>query len=103
MQASGESRVFLTTCAQQSLELSHCHRSYPVGLFALEGWTTEVHLDSPQVRPEHPCQRDFDSIRDHEELRHAEQKGHYLYNRSKEVILRLQVARGLLGAGKSTT
>jgi hypothetical protein len=76
--------------------------SYPIGLFALEGWTTEAHLDTPQVRPECPYQRNFDSIRGQEELRHAEEKGHCLYNRSKEVVLRPQVARGLLGAGMST-
>ena len=66
----------------------------------------EAYLDTPQIRPECPYQRDFDSIRDHEaheELRHTEEKGHCLYNRSKEVVLRPQVARGLLGAGMSTT
>ena len=42
------------------------------------------------------------SIRGQEEPRHAEEKGHNLYNRSKEVVLRPQVARGLLGAGMST-
>ena len=74
-----------------------------IGLFVLEGWATNAYLNTPQVRPQYPCGRDFDSIQGQDELRYAEHKGHYLFNRVREVVLRTQVSGDLHGAGMSTT
>ncbi|KIM23475.1 hypothetical protein M408DRAFT_11503 [Serendipita vermifera MAFF 305830] len=51
-------------------------------LFTLEGLAAEAYLNTAQGQ---------------EEARRAEEEGHYLYNRTKEVILRPKVAGGILG------
>lgn len=56
-----------------------------VGLFAFEGEVAAAYAKTPQGR---------------QELARARDEGHYLYHRSKEVVLRPKVAGGLLGVGE---
>ena len=51
-------------------------------LFTLEGFAADAYLDTPQGR---------------DEAHRVEEEGHYLYNRTKEVVLRPKVAGGILG------
>ncbi|PVF96143.1 hypothetical protein CPB86DRAFT_787292 [Serendipita vermifera] len=53
-----------------------------LGLFTLESLAVNSYLNTPQGR---------------EEKRRAEEEGHLIYNKTKEVVLRPQVAGGLLG------
>lgn len=53
-----------------------------ITLFTLEGFAADAYLDTPQGR---------------DEARRVEEEGHYLYNRTKEVVLRPKVAGGILG------
>jgi hypothetical protein len=55
-----------------------------ITLFALEGLAADKYLDTPQGQ---------------DELRRAEEEGHLLYNRTKEIVLRPKVAGGILGVG----
>ena len=57
-----------------------------ITLFVLEGFTADKYLETPQGQ---------------DELRRAEEEGHLLYNRTKEIILRPKVAGGILGVGES--
>ncbi|KAG8814508.1 hypothetical protein FRC17_001100 [Serendipita sp. 399] len=54
-----------------------------IGLFTLESLAANAYLETAQGQ---------------EELRRAEEEGHLLYNKTKEVVLRPKVAGGILGA-----
>ncbi|KAG8753312.1 hypothetical protein FRC14_006149 [Serendipita sp. 396] len=54
-----------------------------VGIFTLESLAANAYLQTAQGQ---------------EELRRAEEEGHLLYNKTKEVVLRPKVASGILGA-----
>lgn len=54
------------------------------GLFLVEGEVAAAYARTPQGQ---------------QELARARREGHYLYNRTKEVVLRPKVAGGLLGVG----
>jgi hypothetical protein len=55
-----------------------------ITIFALEGFVADQYLETPQGQ---------------DELRRAEEEGHLLYNRTKEIVLRPKVAGGILGVG----
>lgn len=56
-----------------------------ITFFVLEGFIADKYLDTPQGQ---------------DELRRAEEEGHLIYNKTKEIILRPKVAGGILGVGE---